>query len=43
MANNLSAVSKGEMSERSKVPDSKSGVVHSHRGFESLSLRHITK
>ena len=37
----MSIFSLGEMAERLKVPDSKSGVWGSlHRGFESPSLRH---
>ena len=31
----------GEVSEWLKVPLSKSGVVMSHRGFESHPLRHV--
>ena len=31
----------GEVSEWLKVPLSKSGVVNSHRGFESHPLRHV--
>ena len=31
----------GEVSEWSKVLDSKSSVVNSHRGFESHPLRHF--
>jgi hypothetical protein len=36
-----SSSSNGEVSERFKVPLSKSGVVKSHRGFESHPLRHL--
>jgi hypothetical protein len=37
----LGILGRGEVSEWFKVPLSKSGVVTSHRGFESPPLRHI--
>jgi hypothetical protein len=40
MPADILAAAPGEVSEWLKVPLSKSGVVNSHRGFESHPLRH---